>query len=357
MKKTLFLMLVLFSVGSVGAYAAGKEAVKIAVASNSKEVATPVGSKGDTCPCYLIFNGTGELIEAVDNPYKDGQSGTGLQVADFLANKGVTVVIAETFGGKMIETMRSNRTDYFQLQGAVLDAVKTVLSPGNQILMKLDRNLNPESYESYRKLINIEPDGKKREYVLFTVKKGADKVAGLFLSPASEKGRSTLRLDENMWLYIPNVGKPVRITSLQSVVGGVFNNSDILRLDYASEYFVEKMEEPNDKEELSAKYLLHLKAKTKTVAYDKLKMWVDKDTILPTKIECLTEASMLIKTIHYKKTEDFGNKIIRPSVIETDSPLYKGYKSVMIFAKIKERTFDDEVFTLTFMPNLESLRQ
>ena len=30
-------------------------------------------------------------------------------------------------------------------------------------------------------------------------------MAALFLSPASEKGRSTLRLGENMWLYIPNI--------------------------------------------------------------------------------------------------------------------------------------------------------
>lgn len=75
-----------------------------------------------------------------------------------------------------------------------------------------------------------------------TVKKGEDKVAALFLSPASDKGRSTLRLGDNMGLYIPNVGKPVRITSLQSVVGGIFNNSDIMRLDYADEYNVEKKE-------------------------------------------------------------------------------------------------------------------
>ena len=234
---------------------------------------------------------------------------------------------------------------------ALKDGVKEVLSPGDQILLKLDKNLNPESYESYRKLINIEPNGKKREYVLFTIKKGRDKVAALFLSPASEKGRSTLRLDENMWLYIPNVGKPIRITSLQSVVGGVFNNSDILRLDYATEYSVEQMDESGDE------YILHLKAKTKTVAYDKLKMWVDKDKVLPTKVECLTEASMLIKTIYFKQTKDVGNKIVRPSVIETDSPLHKGYKSVMVFAKMKKRTFEDEVFTLTFMPNLETLRQ
>ncbi len=229
-------------------------------------------------------------------------------------------------------------------------AVPAYAINGNELLEQVDRNLNPESYESYKKLINIEPDGSKKEFVLFTVKKGKDKVAAMFISPASEKGRSTLRLDENMWLYIPNVGKPIRITSLQSVVGGVFNNADILRLDYTSEYNVEKVEENGDE------YLLHLKAKTNTVAYDKLKMWVNRDNMLPSKIESLTEDLMLIKTLYFKEIKDFGDGIVRPSVVETDSPLYKDYKSVMIFAKIKEKKFNDEVFTLTFMPNMDSLR-
>jgi hypothetical protein len=221
---------------------------------------------------------------------------------------------------------------------------------GTALLKQVDRNLSPDSYESYRKLINIEPDGKKKEFTLFTVKKGIDKVASLFIAPASEKGRSTLRLGDNMWLYIPNVGKPIRITSLQSVVGGVFNNADILQLDYTAEYDVEKVEETG------AEYVLFLKAKTKTVAYDRLKIWADKKNILPTKIECLTEANMLIKTLYFKDVKSFGGGITRPAVIETDSPLYKGYKSVMIFAGIKKRDFKDEVFTLTFMPNIESLR-
>jgi len=221
---------------------------------------------------------------------------------------------------------------------------------GAKLLEQIDRNLNPETYESYRKIINIEPDGKKKEFTYYTVKKGKDKVAGLFLEPASEKGRTTLRLDENMWLYIPNVGKPVRITSLQSVVGGVFNNSDILSLDYSVEYNVEKVEEQGKE------YLIYLKAKTKTVAYDRIKMWVEKAKSIPVKIECLTEASMLVKTLYYKDVKDFGGGIVRPAVLETDSPLYKGYKSVMIFAKIKKRDFKDEVFTLTFMPKIDSLR-
>jgi len=233
---------------------------------------------------------------------------------------------------------------------SLLVALPVYALDGEALLKKIDRNLNPESFESYRKLINIEPDGRKKEYTLFTIKKGVDKVASLFLAPASEKGRSTLRLGDNMWFYIPNVGKPIRITSLQSVVGGVFNNSDILQLDYAAEYDVEKVEEKG------GEYLLFLKAKTKTVAYERLKIWADKEKVLPTKIECLTEANMLIKTLYFKDHKDFGGGIVRPAVIETDSPLYKGYKSVLIYAKVKQRTFKDEVFTLTFMPNLESLR-
>ena len=43
-------------------------------------------------------------------------------------------------------------------------------------------------------------------------------------------------------------------------------------------------------------------------------------------------------------------------MIETESPLYKGYKSIMIFAKIKERELADEVFTLTFLPRIDTLR-
>ena len=221
---------------------------------------------------------------------------------------------------------------------------------GNALLKQVDRNLQPEAYEMYRKLINIEPDGSKKEFVLYTVKKGRDKMVALFLSPASEKGRATLRLDENMWLYIPNVGKPLRITSLQSVIGGIFNNSDILRLDYSTEYSVDKMEEEKNE------YILSLKAANKTVAYDRLKMWVDKKAVVPVTIEAYTASGLLIKTLHYSKIQDFGNGLKRLAMLETDSPLNKGYKSVMLFSKIKKRQFKDEVFSLNYLPRVEDLR-
>lgn len=222
---------------------------------------------------------------------------------------------------------------------------------GTEILKKVDRNLEPESSEMLRKLINVEPDGRKKEYVLYSARKGRENVIGLFLAPESDKGRATLRQGDNMWLFIPDVGKPMRITSMQSVTGSIFNNSDILRIDYAEEYAVQSITDDQ------GQHLLKLKAKTGEVAYDTLKMWVDKKALLPTTIECYAASGMLIKTLHYKNIKDFGGGIKRPETLETDSPLNKGYKSVMIYGQIKKREFTDEVFTLNYLPRVGELRK
>jgi outer membrane lipoprotein-sorting protein len=222
---------------------------------------------------------------------------------------------------------------------------------GTQILQQVDRNLEPETYESYRKLIDIQPDGTRKESVLYTMKKGRDKVVALFLLPPSDKGRVTLRLGDNMWLYMPDVGRPIRITSLQSVTGSVFNNADILRIDYGAEYTVESAEEQKDA------VVLSLKAKTGEVAYDRLKMWVDRKVMLPVTIECYAASGLLIKTLRFKDIKDFGGGIKRPATLETDSPLQKGYKSVMLWSGLKKRDFPDEIFTLNYLPRVQELRK
>ncbi|MEN8302895.1 MAG: outer membrane lipoprotein-sorting protein [Campylobacterota bacterium] len=219
------------------------------------------------------------------------------------------------------------------------------------ILEEIDRKLTPVSAQMYKKLVNIEPDGSKKEFLLFQAKKDKDKMVSLFLEPDSEKGRATLRLGDNMWLYIPNVGRPLRITSMQSVVGGVFNNADIMRLDFSTEYSVVK---EDDKGEF---LLLELQAKNETVSYDKLLMQVDKKTLSPIQIECYTSTQMLIKTLHYKKPKDFGDGIVRPSIVETNSPMYKGYKSIMIYGKITPKEFADEAFTLDSLKKASDLRR
>jgi outer membrane lipoprotein-sorting protein len=233
----------------------------------------------------------------------------------------------------------------------LLPASPGIAAPdGQAILEQVDRNLAPDSYEMYRKLVNIEPDGRRKEFVIYTAKQGRDRMVGLFLEPPTDAGRTTLRQGDNMWLYIPDVGRPIRIASLQSVVGGIFSNADLMRLDFSAEYAVTAIEEKPDS------YRLSLKARTDTVAYDRLVMTVDRKLLLPLTIEAYAASGMLIKTLRYRDVKDFGDGIRRPSVLETESPLYRGYKAVMVFAKIKRRDFRDEVFTLNYMPRVKELR-
>ena len=85
-------------------------------------------------------------------------------------------------------------------------------------------------------------------------------------------------------------------------------------------------------------------------------MWVTKDSLLVTKIECYSASDMLLKTLDFKEIKDLGTGMVRPSVIETSSPLYEGYRSIMIYGEMTLRDFPDEVFTLNYLPKLEELR-
>jgi hypothetical protein len=66
---------------------------------------------------------------------------------------------------------------------------------------------------------------------------------------------------------------------------------------------------------------------------------------------------MLVKTLRFKDIKDFGGGIKRPATVETDSPLHKGYLSVMLYSQLKKRVVADEVFTVNYLSRLEELRK
>ena len=85
-------------------------------------------------------------------------------------------------------------------------------------------------------------------------------------------------------------------------------------------------------------------------------MKVDKKSGFPLEVECRTASDMLIKTLRFLEPKKFEDGAFRPSVVETESPIYKGYRSVMIYAGLKNRNFKDEVFTINYMAKIRDLR-
>ncbi len=127
MKKMIFISLAILLLCPVMINAAELEKMKIAVAADSKTVKASVSNIAAKCPYYHIFNNKGKLIEVIDNPYRDTSRNAGPLAANFLAQKNIDIIIAESFGSKMIEALRNSGKTHFEFKGRVDDAIKRVL--------------------------------------------------------------------------------------------------------------------------------------------------------------------------------------------------------------------------------------
>jgi len=127
MKRMFFISLAILLLCSFMINAAELENMKIAVPASSKSKKASVSNIAAKCPYYHIFNNKGELIEVIDNPYMDASRGAGPLAAKFLVQKGIDIIVAESFGSKMIDALRNNGKTHFEFKGSVDDAVKRVL--------------------------------------------------------------------------------------------------------------------------------------------------------------------------------------------------------------------------------------
>jgi predicted Fe-Mo cluster-binding NifX family protein len=125
MKRVLVVIPLFLLFFALNAIAAGTS--KIAVSSEGSSPLSQVSAIAARCPYFLVFDGKGKFLEAVENPYRNAAGGAGSQVVGFLANKGATVVVAGGFGQKMVGGMKAKGIRYLEFKGTVADAVKKAL--------------------------------------------------------------------------------------------------------------------------------------------------------------------------------------------------------------------------------------
>jgi predicted Fe-Mo cluster-binding NifX family protein len=98
----------------------------IAVAANGNTVSASVGNQAGRSPFFLFFDKQGAFVEAANNPYKDAGN-AGIPTLDFLASKGVKVLVAEGFGSKIVEVMKEKGMRPVEFKGSAKDAVRKAL--------------------------------------------------------------------------------------------------------------------------------------------------------------------------------------------------------------------------------------
>lgn len=87
-----------------------------------------VGAQAAQSSHLLLFDKKGTLVQAIENPYKN-QPGGGISMIDFLSGKGVTALVAEGFGPRILDIMKSKGIRPVEFKGVAADAVQRALQP------------------------------------------------------------------------------------------------------------------------------------------------------------------------------------------------------------------------------------
>lgn len=175
-------------------------------------------------------------------------------------------------------------------------------------------------------------------------KKGDERGLVRYTAPARERGTAYLRNGDSTWLFLPSAEKVVRVGPKQNFGGGDFTNGDIFRLSLIQDYVPTLVGE----EEVSGQrcHKLELRAKDRSVAYDRVVYWVRADaSFYPVRADYHTISGKRIKWLSVSKIARLGGRE-RPTELTMESALEQGARTVLQFLTIQDDAkIDDRMFT------------
>jgi outer membrane lipoprotein-sorting protein len=198
-----------------------------------------------------------------------------------------------------------------------------------ELLKRYDATMSPRTFDALVVMVAHRQDDTVRTYKFRVMKGQGDKIRIWFFEPASAKGQEMLRVDENMWVYMPNLKRAVRIASRDSFQGGDFNNADALRVNYVADY-EPKLADGGD----PALWLLDLTAKSKDAAYDRIKLWLRKADAQPAKAEYYAASGKMLRSMTFSDVKDFRG-LKRPSHLVMKNELVQKRWSEMTWLDMK----------------------
>lgn len=203
------------------------------------------------------------------------------------------------------------------------------------LLEEVDKYRNPS--DAYSMSVRIVSSRETEPSSFLVYLKGNDKTLIKVLGPKKSLGRNMLMIGENMWVYVPNIRRSVRI-SLNQKLTGEAANGDISRMRWTGDYS-HKVEKKDSKQ-----WELLLEATKQGLTYSKIRVWVDAKDKRPLKAEFLTLSGKIIKTATY---EDYRPVLglNRPSRIHIVDNLRKDQFSDIYLEKMQIKKFPDSMFT------------
>jgi outer membrane lipoprotein-sorting protein len=218
-----------------------------------------------------------------------------------------------------------------------------------QILEKADQIRFPSESFEVEVAVTSFSDGKQTDERLYKVlSRGNANTIVQTLEPASERGQAMLMRGRDLWIFIPTVSQPVRLSLSQRLTGQVANG-DIARANFSGDYTPSILRtEVIDGQE---HYVLELKAVDRSVTYNRVLYWVRKSNFHPHKAEFYSVSGRLLKTSRYENFKNLGGRV-RPTRLVLRDALREGEESVMEYSGMKLRDLPARMFSKDYLQRL-----
>ena len=166
--------------------------------------------------------------------------------------------------------------------------------------------------------------------------KGSDRSLVEFTFPQTERGKYLLMLRDAMWIYMPDTSRPIRISPLQRLAGQA-SNGDVARTNFTVDYSPRSVAEDGDA------WVIDLLAKDPAVAYNRVQLWVDKNTYQPRRADFYVVSGKLIKRAWYREYGEMaGRRVV--TTVEIEDLLRPGNRTVMRYANLQAKEHADRMF-------------
>jgi outer membrane lipoprotein-sorting protein len=190
-------------------------------------------------------------------------------------------------------------------------------------------------------------DPETRRYRILS--KGNDNTIVLTMEPLVDRGQILLMRGRDLWIFMPNLSQPIRLSVAQRLTGEVANG-DLARANFATDYVPRVVGTVDCGRERC--YALELAAVDRSVTYHRVAYWVSQKTGRPVRAEFYSLSDQLLKTAVYQNVKNLGGQL-RPTEILISNALRVEEQSLLEYSNLKLRDLPDKMFTKEYLKKLD----
>ncbi|HDQ26029.1 MAG TPA: outer membrane lipoprotein-sorting protein, partial [bacterium] len=146
-----------------------------------------------------------------------------------------------------------------------------------------------------------------------------------------------------LWMYMPNISRPIRLTKSRSFMGSTFSNEDISDTSWENNYDAEITKVRKDS------VLLVLAAKRRDVSYARIEMWVNEEKRFPVEAHYYGLSGRQVRKMSFSNVKEMAGRL-RPLDMKMEDMLEEGaYTEVKLISMEELKEVPDYYFDQTQM--------